>query len=205
MTHSVAPSLFFTSSKASKSSNDSWFPNQLSFTIKYQTHTRALKFPYVRVCVWSDPFVALSKTRKNWEFPISTHSTVSHTHTHTLAFACACVCLIDWLSNKVTKTHRETDCARPFVLFIVVTVSSPSLLSTSFVRSLEKAYTFLIKRMRATELEICMRTRLCVCVYACLCMFCGGNMIKCVIKENVSLAERTFLFQREYYYKHILT
>lgn len=49
-----------------------------------------------------------------------------------------------------------------------------------------------------------------VCVYACLCMFCGGNMIKCVIKENVSLAERTFLFQREkkrisYYYKHILT
>lgn len=36
-----------------------------------------------------------------------------------------------------------------------------------------------------------------VCVYACLCMFCGGNMIKCVIKENVSLAERTFLFQRE--------
>lgn len=58
--------------------------------------------------------------------------------------------------------------------------------------------------MRATELEICMRTRMCVC------MFCGGNMIKCVIKENVSLADKTFLFQREkkgilYYYKHILT
>lgn len=155
---------------------------------------------YVR----KDPFVALSKTRKKKrEFPISTHSTVSHTHTHTLAFACACVCIIDWLSNKETKTHRETDCARPFVLFIVVTVSAASLLH--LLRLLEKAYTFLIKRMRATELEICMRTRMCVCI-ACFCMFCGGNMIKCVIKENVSLAEKKiFISERKRRLFYIIT
>lgn len=150
------------------------------------------------MCVWSDPFVALSKTRKNWEFPISTHSTVSHTHTHTLAFACACVCLIDWLSNKATKTHRETDCARPFVLFIVVTVSSPSLLSTSFLRSFVGKSVHIFNKAYACDRARNMHAYPFVCVCICVLVYVlWGEYDKMCNKrkrfigwENIFISER---------------
>lgn len=91
----LAPSLFFTSSKASKSSNDSWFPNQLSFTIKYQTHTRALKFPYVCVCGGATHLLLSPKLEKieNFLF-LPTVQFLTHTHT---CFG-LCVCVPHWLT-----------------------------------------------------------------------------------------------------------
>jgi len=107
------------------------------------------------MCAESDLFVALSP--KLGKSIISTHSTVSFHHTYIRTY--------DWLSNKTTKT--ETDC-NGFV------ACASRLFSHSW-----KKRTHLIKRIRATELEICMRTYSWVCV-------CEG-MIKCVvIKENVS-------------------